>query len=96
MKKTALLLTLTMASFSLAAQDKTKTPPPPAEQKTVTAVRTDAPIVIDGRLDEKAWQTPPTNGFTQNDPQRRRAVHGKDGRLGRLRRQGPLCGGLLP
>lgn len=68
MRKTTLLLVAMMLPLVLAAQDKTKTPPPPAEQKTVTAVRTDGPIVIDGRLDEKAWQTPPANGFTQNDP----------------------------
>lgn len=33
------------------------------------AVRTDEPMTIDGRLEEKVWLTPPAEGFTQSDPQ---------------------------
>jgi hypothetical protein len=46
-----------------SAQDK-KT----FEPRVVRAVRTDEPIVLDGILNEKAWQGPPAQGFTQNDP----------------------------
>ncbi len=68
MKKTAFLVSAMMVSFSLAAQDTDKAPSQPAGPRVVTAVRTDVPIAIDGRLDEKAWQTPSSNGFTQSDP----------------------------
>jgi hypothetical protein len=40
-----------------------------ADEKTVTAVRADSPITIDGRLDEPVWQTAPVaTGFTQTNP----------------------------
>ena len=68
MKKKSFLFILMMLPLLLAAEDQNKAPSNPPNQKKVNAVRTDAPIVIDGRLDEKAWQTLPTNGFTQNDP----------------------------
>ncbi len=42
---------------------------PPPDTKIVQAVRATEPIVLDGRLDEAAWKTPPATGFTQNDPQ---------------------------
>jgi hypothetical protein len=37
--------------------------------KPVTAVRTDAPIKVDGQLTEDVWRTPGQGGFTQMDPQ---------------------------
>jgi len=43
---------------------------PPPDAKSVQAVRTTEPVVLDGRLDETIWKTtPPATGFTQNDPQ---------------------------
>ena len=43
---------------------------PKAEWKprTVTAQRLGERIVLDGRLNEQAWQGPAISGFTQNDP----------------------------
>ena len=38
------------------------------EPRIIRAVRAEEPILIDARLDEKAWQVPPSNGFIQNDP----------------------------
>ena len=38
-------------------------------EKRITAVRTTAPIMLDGALDEAAWRDAPVaNGFVQNDP----------------------------
>ena len=68
MRKAVLLLVLMLVSLPLAAQYKNNTPSGPAGPRVVTAVRADVPIVIDGRLDEKVWQTPPHNGFIQTDP----------------------------
>jgi len=68
MRKTILLLIAMILPLGLAAQDKNNGPSPPVGPRVVTAVRTDAPIVIDGRLDEKVWQTPSSRGFAQNDP----------------------------
>jgi len=68
MRKAVLTFILMMLPILLAAQNKNKAPSNPPEQKLVKAVRTEESIVIDGRLDEKTWQTPSSNGFTQNDP----------------------------
>ena len=74
MKKTAIILLLTIAAAApwAAAEtktgDRTKKETPPPGQRVIRAVRADEPILIDGKLEEKAWQTPPSNGFTQNDP----------------------------
>ena len=39
-------------------------------QKTITAVRTELPVTLDGNLDEPAWQAARISlGFTQKDPQ---------------------------
>jgi len=50
------------------AADRTKKETPAPAQKVIRAVRADEPILIDGKLDEKAWQAPPSNGFIQSDP----------------------------
>ena len=62
---------LGLATFANAAKVKQvpqqaapKLPP----QKTVRAVRATEPITIDGRLEEKVWQGPAAEGFTQSDP----------------------------
>ena len=62
---------LGLATFANAAKVKQvpqqaapKLPP----QKIVGAVRTTEPITIDGRLEEKVWQGPAAEGFTQSDP----------------------------
>ena len=72
MRRTAALLVLLVLPLGLAATDKKdKQVPPdkkPFEQKVVRAVRAAEPIMIDGILNEVAWQGPPIQGFTQNDP----------------------------
>src|SRR6185436_15490617 len=41
----------------------------PAQRSTTTAIRKDGPVVIDGKLDEAAWQKAPVfNQFTQAFP----------------------------
>jgi hypothetical protein len=53
-----------------ADRPSTRATLPPPDEKVVQAVRTAEPITLDGRLDEPVWRnTPPANGFTQNDPQ---------------------------
>jgi len=73
MKKTTLLIALLLVlPFVLIANDKKdekdKKEQNAPEQKIVRAVRADEPIVLDGRLTEKAWQGEAAEGFTQNDP----------------------------
>jgi len=69
MKKAALPLILFSLPLFLAATDKPgKKEAVSPEQKVVRAVRTEEPITIDGLLNEKAWQSKPCDGFTQNDP----------------------------
>ncbi|MBN2409409.1 MAG: carbohydrate binding family 9 domain-containing protein, partial [Candidatus Aminicenantes bacterium] len=52
-----------------SAVDKPKQQSPvPNGQKVVLAVRTEEPVSIDGRLEEKTWNRPAAEGFTQNDP----------------------------
>jgi len=66
---TILALFLT-APFLLGAKEKPKQQPPaPVECKAVEARRTVEPILVDGRLDEKVWQSEARDTFTQNDPQ---------------------------
>jgi hypothetical protein len=43
-------------------------PPTPQKQKTVHAIRADGPIIIDGVLEEKAWQEEACSDFVQSDP----------------------------
>ena len=69
MKKVLLFVIALMLPLALAAGDKNKTPSNPPDQRVVTAVRTDEPVTIDGRLDEKVWQTQSSSGFIQSDPQ---------------------------
>jgi len=71
MKKFAAAILVASLPLALPAADKDK----PRQQsvpaftpKVVTAVRLQEPVTVDGRLEEKAWQTPPAEGFTQNDP----------------------------
>ena len=74
MKKIAIILLLTIvaaapwAGAETKTGDRTKKEAAQPEQRVIRAVRADEPILIDGKLDEKAWRTPPSNGFTQNDP----------------------------
>jgi hypothetical protein len=69
MRRTALAALILAAPLWMAAETrKAILPPPEPNQKIVQAHRTDEPIVLDGRLDEKVWKTSPVNGFTQNDP----------------------------
>ncbi|MGB7295987.1 MAG: DUF5916 domain-containing protein [Candidatus Aminicenantales bacterium] len=72
MKKTlaaVVVLSLIFLPLLAAAKDKPKQPSPaPPEQRVVRAVRTEEPIAIDGRLEEKTWSRPAVEGFTQNDP----------------------------
>ena len=50
-------------------------PPAAKPVPAVRAVRSAAPIVLDGRLDEPAWrEAPPATGFTQSDPQEGQAA----------------------
>ena len=62
----------TPATSSPATTDKQvtkkQTSPTLPDQKTVRAVRATEPITLDGRLEEKAWQGPAAEGFTQSDP----------------------------
>jgi len=69
MNKTAILAIFLALPLSLAATDKKPTKAAPPDQKVVEALRIDEPIVIDGRLEEKAWKRAGANGFTQNDPE---------------------------
>jgi hypothetical protein len=66
----AFLLTIVLAlPLILGAKDKPKdAQTKPAEQKVVQAVRAEEPVKVDGKLDEKVWQCPACDGFTQNDP----------------------------
>ncbi|MGB9004933.1 MAG: DUF5916 domain-containing protein [Candidatus Aminicenantales bacterium] len=76
MRKTILMLMILALPLVLTAKTKSKdqTPPAaPAAQKIVKAARTEEPITIDGRLEEKVWKNEASDGFTQNDP--------KDGEL---------------
>jgi hypothetical protein len=54
-----------LAFVSAAAGAQT----PPPQRSTTTAVRRDGPVLIDGKLDEAAWQKAPVyNQFTQSYP----------------------------
>jgi hypothetical protein len=64
------------AVTAASASDRARSNKPAASQlpapdaKTVQAVRSTEPIVLDGRLDEAVWKAAPAaTGFTQNDPQ---------------------------
>ena len=56
--------------FLLAAPAPAQVPQDPVTtERTLTAVPATGPIVVDGRLDEPAWQNaPPSSGFIQNEP----------------------------
>jgi hypothetical protein len=67
MKPTSFILVLGLVGAPAWAQttpDTAETPP------TVTAVRLDAPLQVDGRLDEAVYtSTMPVSGFVQSEPQ---------------------------
>ena len=55
--------------FAGLAATSGATPPLPPDAPVVGARRADGPIVLDGRLDEPAWQAAPiASGFLQRDP----------------------------
>lgn len=62
-------LILLLLPPAAAAAEKTAVRPAEPGQKIVPAVRLEEPVVIDGLLDDKAWQRPGIGGFTQSDPQ---------------------------
>jgi hypothetical protein len=60
---------------SIAWAQTPASPPAAKPVPAVRAVRSVAPIVLDGRLDEPAWrEAPPATGFTQSDPQEGQAA----------------------
>ena len=71
MLKRSIALVLLILPLTLWAEKK-KAPEEPADPRlaprTVQAVRADGPITIDGRLEEKVWQTPAHSEFLQSDP----------------------------
>jgi len=69
MKKSALMALFIALPLALTATEKKSTKTYPTDQKVIEAVRIDEPIVIDGRLEEKAWKRAGSNGFIQNDPE---------------------------
>ncbi|MGD9903095.1 MAG: DUF5916 domain-containing protein [Vicinamibacterales bacterium] len=61
------LVVAALSGASAAAQSLAVTTPD--GRRSLTATRTDGPIVVDGRLDEPVWRTaPPADGFVQSDP----------------------------
>ena len=72
MRKVAAALTLLalplLAAAATGSASPSKQDKKPFEPRIVRAVRTEEPIILDGVLNEKAWQGPPAQGFTQNDP----------------------------
>ena len=72
MRKAAIIVALLWLPLSAAAVGKrmpaSTQEKKPFEPRVVRAVRSAEPIVLDGILDERAWQGPPAEGFTQNDP----------------------------
>ncbi|RMH23289.1 MAG: hypothetical protein D6696_01055 [Acidobacteria bacterium] len=63
-----LALVALVAAAPLGAEEG-GSPPAPAERYRLEARRIDAPIVLDGRLDEAAWrEAPAASGFTQREP----------------------------
>lgn len=70
-KTTTISLAALLVNLALGAAEGGKTRqqgPVQRQQKVVRAVRTDAPISIDARLDEPVWKGPASSGFTQHDP----------------------------
>jgi len=65
MKRITLALALTIAGAARADEP----PDPDANRKSLSAVRTDRPPKIDGKLDDPAWAlAPPDDRFTQSFP----------------------------
>lgn len=69
MKRYFLLTLLLFVAFTLAAQEGDGNFPPPDNPPEIRAVKTSAPIKIDGILDEAAWQqAQPTSDFFRMEP----------------------------
>jgi hypothetical protein len=69
MKKAAVWMFILVLPGILAAREKQdKKIPVPQEQRVVRAVRVAEPVVIDGVLNEKAWQGPSAGDFIMSDP----------------------------
>jgi len=68
MRKTILPIVLIILPLISAAKDSNKEKPAPTAAKAVMAVRAEAPVIIDGRLEENVWKGEAGEGFTQNDP----------------------------
>ncbi len=65
-----LSLVCTLASSTVDAQSTPHAETRTHGQKTITAVRTELPVTLDGSLDEPAWQVARISlGFVQKDPQ---------------------------
>ena len=65
----ALPLLCALVSSSGHAQFTERTVTETHGEKTITATRTESPVVIDGTLDEPSWQKAPVSqGFVQKDP----------------------------
>jgi hypothetical protein len=63
------MILLLPLSLLATIKSKDQTPPvAPAAQKVVKAARAEEPIIVDGRLEERAWKGVASDGFTQNDP----------------------------
>lgn len=63
MKNKAAFFTLFLLPLFLLAKNNK-----PQEQKVVQALRSNEPVEIDGKLDEKVWQGEGYSDFTQSDP----------------------------
>ena len=60
---------LVLVMSGSAASARQAAPSPAAPVRQVTAARTPSKVVLDGRLDEAAWQqAQPATGFVQRDP----------------------------
>lgn len=63
------LQSIVLFSIAATAMSEEATFAPPEEKRAIASVRVDAPIALDGRLDEPAWSTAPAaHGFRQIDP----------------------------
>jgi hypothetical protein len=71
MLKRSIALVLLILPLTLRAEKK-NAPEEPADPRlqprTIQAVRAQEPIVLDGRLEEKVWQSPSRSEFLQSDP----------------------------
>lgn len=66
-KQFSFIFALWVMAGALAAQSDSA-PAGAWQPRVIFAQRLAEKVVLDGRLDEQAWQGPAINGFTQNDP----------------------------